>query len=74
MTESSVQWVVSSYAVFFAGFLIVGGRASDRFRPRTLFITAMFLFGAASLAGGLAPGTSTRLMARAARGVPAALL
>ncbi|MCP2092462.1 MULTISPECIES: MFS transporter [Actinosynnema] len=74
LSESSVQWVVSGYAVFFAGFLVVGGRASDRFGPRTLFIVAMLLFGVASLAGGLAPGSALLLVARAAQGVAAAVL
>lgn len=74
LTESSVQWVVSGYAVFFAGFLVVGGRASDRFGPRNLFIAAMLLFGVASLAGGLAPGAPMLLVARAAQGVAAAVL
>ncbi|HEX5567914.1 MAG TPA: MFS transporter [Streptomyces sp.] len=72
--ESSVQWVVSGYAVFFAGFLIVGGRASDRFGPRNLYIASMLLFGVASLAGGLASSTAVLLVARAAQGVAAAML
>jgi len=74
LTESSVQWVVSGYAVFFAGFLVVGGRASDRFGPRTLFIVGMLLFGIASLAGGLAPGTPVLMVARAVQGIAAAIL
>ncbi|MFT7841567.1 MFS transporter [Saccharothrix sp. BKS2] len=74
LTESSVQWVVSGYAVFFAGFLVVGGRASDRFGPRNLFIVAMLLFGVASLVGGLAPGAPMLLLARAVQGVAAAVL
>jgi EmrB/QacA subfamily drug resistance transporter len=74
LTESSVQWVVSGYAVFFAGFLIVGGRACDRFGPRVLFVAAMLLFGIASLAGGLAPGAPLLLVARAVQGVAAAVL
>ncbi|HEX4705421.1 MAG TPA: MFS transporter [Pseudonocardiaceae bacterium] len=74
LSDSSVQWVVSGYAVFFAGFLVVGGRASDRFGPRTLFVVAMVLFGVASLAGGLAPGAPLLLASRAAQGIAAAVL
>jgi EmrB/QacA subfamily drug resistance transporter len=74
LTESSVQWVVSGYAVFFAGFLIVGGRASDRFGPRNLYVAAMLLFGVSSLAGGLASDTAVLLIARGAQGIAAAML
>lgn len=74
LAESSMQWVISGYAVFFAGFLIVGGRAADRFGPRTLFIGGMVLFGVSSLAGGLAQDTPTLLVARAVQGIAAATL
>ncbi|MFD2765551.1 MFS transporter [Micromonospora eburnea] len=74
LTESSIQWVVSGYAVFFAGFLIVGGRASDRFGPRNLFIVAMAAFGIAALAGGLATAPAMLLAARAMQGIAAAAL
>nr|MDT0659140.1 MFS transporter [Micromonospora sp. DSM 115978] len=74
LTESSIQWVVSGYAVFFAGFLIVGGRASDRFGPRNLFIAAVVAFGIAALAGGLASSPALLLVARAVQGIAAAAL
>ncbi|MFD9702561.1 MFS transporter [Lentzea sp. NPDC059081] len=74
LSESSLQWVVSGYAVFFAGFLVVGGRVSDRLGPRRLFVAGTLLFGVASLAGGLAPSAPLLLVARAAQGVAAAVL
>jgi EmrB/QacA subfamily drug resistance transporter len=74
LAENSMQWVISGYAIFFAGFLIVGGRASDRFGPRNLFIGGMVMFGVASLAGGLAGGPTQLLIARAVQGVAAAAL
>ncbi|HYQ62146.1 MFS transporter [Actinophytocola sp.] len=74
LSESAIQWVISGYAVFFAGFLIVGGRAADRFGARTLFIGGLVLFGVASLAGGLAAHPWLLLVARAAQGIAAAAL
>ncbi|MBW4721904.1 MFS transporter [Saccharothrix obliqua] len=74
LTESSLQWVVSGYAVFFAGFLVVGGRVSDRFGARRIFVGAMLVFGVASLAGGFAGGPEALLIARGAQGVAAAML
>jgi EmrB/QacA subfamily drug resistance transporter len=74
LTESSLQWVISGYAVFFAGFLVVGGRVADRFGARLLFVWAMLVFGVASLAGGFATDPATLLIARGAQGVAAAML
>ncbi|MFI1567923.1 MFS transporter [Streptomyces sp. NPDC020490] len=74
LSGSTIQWVVSAYAVFFAGFLIVGGRAADRMGARNMFIAALLLFGGASLAGGVAGNASLLLIARGAQGVAAATL
>jgi MFS family permease len=68
------QWVVSAYAVLFAGFLVVGGRLSDRVGAGRLFVVAMIGFGAASAVGGAAEDGTTLLAARAAQGLCAALL
>ncbi len=68
------QWVISAYAVLFAGFLLVGGRIADRIGAKRLFIAAIILFGAASAAGGAAPGGAVLLTARGVQGLGAALL
>jgi MFS family permease len=68
------QWVISAYAVLFAGFLVVGGRLADRLGARRLFIVAILLFGAASAAGGAAGDGTLLLAARGAQGLGAALL
>jgi MFS family permease len=67
------QWVISAYAVLFAGFLMVGGRLADR-GPRRLFVVAVVGFGVTSGIGGLAPDGATLLAARGAQGLAAALL
>lgn len=68
------QWVVSAYAVLFAGFLLVGGRLADRVGAGRLFVAAMALFGLTSAVGGLAPNGAVLLAARGAQGFGAALL
>lgn len=68
------QWVVSAYGVLFAGFLVVGGRLTDRVGAKRLFVLAMVIFGVASAVGGLAGDGVLLLVARAAQGVGAALL
>jgi EmrB/QacA subfamily drug resistance transporter len=69
-----LQWIVDAYAITFAGFLMLGGRAADHFGQRRTFVTALLLFGLASLAGGLAADRGTLVAARAAQGVGGALM
>ena len=68
------QWVVSAYAVLFAGFLVVGGRLSDRVGPKRLLMAGVAGFGVASAVGGAAQGGAVLLAARAGQGLAAAVL
>lgn len=68
------QWVVSAYVLPFAGCLLVAGRAGDLYGRRRLFLAGMALFGAASLAGGLAPSAGVLVAARVLQGLGAALV
>src|ERR1039457_666703 len=54
-TSPDLQWVVDAYAITFAGFLMLGGRAADHFGQRRTLVAGLVLFGLASLAGGAAP-------------------
>src|SRR3984957_4156763 len=53
-SSPDLQWVVNAYAITFAGFLLLGGRAADRFGHRQMFVAALLLFGVTSLIGGAA--------------------
>jgi Major Facilitator Superfamily len=68
------QWVVSAYAVLFAGFLVAGGRLTDRVGPKRLYVVAIVWFGLASALGGAAQDGVLLLAARGAQGLGAALL
>jgi MFS family permease len=74
LSPAAAQWVISAYAVLFAGFLMVGGRLADRYGPRTLFVVAMAGFGLFSAAGAVAGDPAVLLAARGAQGLSAALL
>ncbi|MEW2301485.1 MFS transporter [Streptomyces sp. NPDC006655] len=74
LAPERLQWVVSAYAVFFASFLVVGGRAADLTGPRRLFLGALALFGLGSLAAGLAGDQWLLIASRAAQGIGAAAL
>ncbi|MFZ2113672.1 MAG: MFS transporter [Solirubrobacteraceae bacterium] len=73
-TAPELQWIVDAYAITFAGFLMLGGRAADHFGQRRMFVIALLVFGLASLAGGLASDRATLVLARAAQGVGGALM
>ncbi|MGH9291971.1 MAG: MFS transporter [Acidimicrobiales bacterium] len=69
-----LQWVVDAYSILFAGFLMLGGRASDRFGSRRVLITALLVFAAASLIGGSAPDQIVLVLARGLQGLSGALM
>ena len=52
--ESTVQWVVTAYAITFGGFLLLGGRTADLLGRLRVFRAGLILFTIASLTCGLA--------------------
>jgi EmrB/QacA subfamily drug resistance transporter len=73
-TEQGLQWVISAYAVTFAGLLLLGGRAADLLGRRRVFMAGVLLFTAASLLCGLAWSDEALIGARAFQGVGAAIM
>jgi EmrB/QacA subfamily drug resistance transporter len=73
-SSPDLQWVVDAYAITFAGFLMLGGRAADHFGQRRTLIAGLVLFGLASLAGGTAPDQVVLIVARAIQGLAGALM
>ena len=73
-TPVNLQWVVDAYAIVFAGFLMFGGRVSDRFGPRRSLAAALVLFALASLAGGAATTQGMLIAARSLQGLSGALM
>ncbi|MFJ8080849.1 MFS transporter [Streptomyces sp. NPDC096205] len=74
LSGTALQWVVNAYAIAFAGFLLLGGRAGDLYGRKRMFLTGLALFTLASLGGGLAQEGSQLLVARAVQGIGAAVL
>src|SRR5712691_11423407 len=62
-TSPDLQWVVDAYAITFAGFLMLGGRAADHFGQRRTLVAGLVLFGVSSLAGVVAPNQVTLVAA-----------
>ena len=74
MTAAAAQWVITGYAIAFAGLLILGGRAADLFGRRRMFIIGLLAFTAASLSGGLAHDPVLLIASRVVQGAGAAVV
>lgn len=74
IANGSQEWVVNAYTIAVAGFLLLGGRASDLLGRRRVFLAGLSLFTAASLIGGLAPSGGILIMARALQGLGGAVV
>ena len=72
--QSELEWVVVSYALTFATFMLTGGKLADYFGRRRLFIIGLAIFTLASLACGLAPSAGFLIGARAVQGLGAAIM
>ena len=73
-TVESLQWVLSGYAIFFGGFLLLGGRLSDVIGRRRVFMAGLVLFAGASLACGFAWSEVSLITFRCIQGLGGALL
>jgi MFS family permease len=73
-SEQGLQWVISAYALTFAGLLLLGGRAADLLGRRRVFMVGLLLFTLASLLCGLAWSPAALIAARAVQGVGAAIM
>jgi EmrB/QacA subfamily drug resistance transporter len=73
-TSANLQWVVDAYAITFAGFLMLGGRAADRLGQRRVFVAALVLFALTSLVGGASTSQEMLIAARAVQGLSCAFM
>ena len=73
-SDESLQWVVSAYAIFFGGALLLGGRLADLLGRRRLFVGGLVLFAASSLLCGIAWSEASLIGFRALQGLGGALL
>ncbi|MGB6566852.1 MAG: MFS transporter [Xanthobacteraceae bacterium] len=71
---SELQWVVSTYTIAFAAFILTAGALGDRLGAKKIFMAGFAVFTAASLACALAPTSGILIAARAVQGLGAAIL
>ncbi len=72
-TSSELQWIVDSYAMVFAGLLLVGGSLADRYGRKRFFLAGMTVFAAGSIGAGFSGSVHLLIAFRAVMGVGAAL-
>ena len=72
-TSSELQWIVDSYAMVFAGLLLVGGSLADRIGRRRFFLIGLAVFAAGSAGAAFAGSVDLLIGWRAVMGAGAAL-
>lgn len=73
LANGTLQWVMTSYSVTFAGFLLLSGRMADVLGRRFVFTLGVGLFTVAALGCALAPNSGVLIVGRALQGIGAAL-
>lgn len=69
----TVQWLMSGFALGFAALLVLGPRLNALLGRRRVYLGAMLLFAAASVAGGLTDSAALLIVTRVVKGLSAAL-
>jgi EmrB/QacA subfamily drug resistance transporter len=71
---STLQWLISGYAVTFGGFLLLGGRLADLLGRARMFRIGLIIFVVASVSGGLAVEPVLLIASRVVQGIGAAIV
>ena len=73
-SATQLEWVVSAYMLAFAASLITAGSLGDLLGRKRVFLVGVAVFGAASLAAGLAHTPAELIAARVVQGAAAAAM
>jgi EmrB/QacA subfamily drug resistance transporter len=71
---TTVQWIITGYALVFGVLIVTGGRLADMFGRRHVFFVGTTIFALFSLVGGFATDAWMLLAARGLMGVGGALM
>lgn len=73
MDPGVLQWVLGTYAISYAGFVLLGGRGGDLFGRRRTLLAGLVLLAAGSLVAGVAGSAAVLLAGRLVQGLGAAV-
>ncbi|WP_306354126.1 MFS transporter [Flavobacterium sp. '19STA2R22 D10 B1'] len=73
-SQSGLQWIFNAYVILLGGFLLLGGRLSDLFGPRKIFMWGFAILSVASLLAGVAWSEAALNTGRALQGLGSALI
>ncbi|WP_326737127.1 MFS transporter [Streptomyces sp. NBC_01022] len=73
-SHENLSWVFNAYVVAFGGLLLLGGRLSDLFGAKRLFVAGWVVLAGGSAVAGLAGEAWTELVGRAVQGAGSALI
>lgn len=73
-SASNLQWIFNAYVIFLGGLLLLGGKLSDLYGPRKIFMFGFGILTGASLLAGLAWSETSMNIGRALQGAGSALI
>jgi MFS family permease len=73
-SNSTLQWVVTAYALTFGGFLLLGGRTADLLGRRRTLLSGMIAFTCFSFLIGISHSEFSLIALRALQGMAAAFM
>lgn len=73
-SPADLQWIFNAYVIAFGGLLLLGGRLSDLFGARRMFVIGFVILTLSSLLAGLAWSEASLNVSRALQGLGSALI
>lgn len=72
LTSSTLPWLIASYAIAFAAFLLPAGKLGDMFGYRLIYLGGLALFAVTSVINAVSPNQYVLFVFRALQGLAAA--
>ncbi|MEU6415638.1 MFS transporter [Microbispora sp. NPDC046933] len=73
-SPDTLQWVFNAYVIAFGGLLLLGGRLSDLFGARRIFVTGWLVLIAGSAVAAVASSPWAEILGRGVQGIGGALI